>query len=200
MKEVMIPYSWPNQKDLRPWSGRLGRIAECCIYCGDKGTSFQISSRGASCTKCDPNSQPIPELEKQFCEQYEKLAREWCTKNWIDYDATLTSDSVVYLKMPVKQLLLKLKSFSNQEDGLDFIYEQLQFCCEQSDWKSLDTILNSEPTNYDTTISLAILVVTSWGTVRQKLKNRNKFFQKVHKHFASLYDKNECDDLLKGLE
>lgn len=72
-----------------PWSGLLGRIADCCIYCGDNGSSFQMSSRGARCCRCNSNKEPIPELLEKFNREYERLAKEWCLANGLDYEATV---------------------------------------------------------------------------------------------------------------
>lgn len=80
MKQMYRIYNYP-------WSGRLGRIADRCLYCGDNGTAWQISSSGTYCygPECRENrrngAQPLPELEKKFEETYERLAREWCQQN-----------------------------------------------------------------------------------------------------------------------
>jgi hypothetical protein len=72
-----------------PWSGRLGSITDCCIYCGDSGPSFQMSSRGARCCRCNSNSEPIPELLEKYTQEYERLAKEWCVAHGLDYEATI---------------------------------------------------------------------------------------------------------------
>lgn len=72
-----------------PWSGRLGAVATRCIYCGDDGPSFQLSSQGASCTQCIGRKKPIPELEKEYLERCEQLAEAWCVEHGIDYAATV---------------------------------------------------------------------------------------------------------------
>ena len=74
-----------------PWSGRLGRLADRCIYCGDNGPSFQISSRGSACLKCPDDAKPIPELYDEYCREYEAKARIWCDERNIDYDATVAN-------------------------------------------------------------------------------------------------------------
>ncbi len=69
-----------------PWSGRLGRIATKCIYCGESGMSFGLSSAGNRCCRCNSSMTPIPELRDAFLVRVELLAREWCRKNGFDYD------------------------------------------------------------------------------------------------------------------
>jgi hypothetical protein len=73
-----------------PWSGRLGNIAKQCVYCGEAGSRFRISSRAFQCCNC-PNKtdEPIPELMEQVKKDYERLAREWCLKNGMDYDTVV---------------------------------------------------------------------------------------------------------------
>lgn len=76
-----------------PWTGRLGAIATRCIYCGDDGPSFQISSRGNCCMQCFGRKKPNPELEKEYLERYEQLAEAWCLEHGIDYAATVKNFS-----------------------------------------------------------------------------------------------------------
>lgn len=58
-----------------PWSGRLGSIADCCIYCGDFGPSFHLSSRGARCGNCRGTLEPIPELYEKFEKEYVRFSQ-----------------------------------------------------------------------------------------------------------------------------
>jgi hypothetical protein len=74
-----------------PWSGRLGRVASRCIYCGDDGTSFSVSSSGHSCTQCIGRKAPLVELELQLRETIDKTVRAWCKTRHIDYDATVAA-------------------------------------------------------------------------------------------------------------
>lgn len=82
-----------------PWSGRLGRIAECCLYCGRTDSSWVYSSHGDRCLhrECPsrkPDAVPIPELMAEFHKRYEQLAREWCRVHRIGYEETIEN----YLK------------------------------------------------------------------------------------------------------
>ena len=72
-----------------PWAGRLGRVADCCIFCGESGFRFQASSF-AGCLNC-PNrgGKPIPELVKKFRDKGKRLAKQWCLARGIDYEATI---------------------------------------------------------------------------------------------------------------
>lgn len=72
-----------------PWSGKLGRATDCCIYCGDSGPSFQISSHTTKCCKCRSNATPDPVLFQKMMENYNKSARAWCVSNGLDYEATV---------------------------------------------------------------------------------------------------------------
>lgn len=74
-----------------PWSGRLGSISRCCLYCGDSGPSFQVSSFGARCLKCSHDAEPIPELVAEYEANYERLAVAWCDSRGIDYEATVAN-------------------------------------------------------------------------------------------------------------
>lgn len=74
-----------------PWSGRLGRIATRCVYCGDGGGSFRFCSAGYRCAKCNSGMVPNPNILKEFQERAERLAREWCSQRRIDYDATVAN-------------------------------------------------------------------------------------------------------------
>lgn len=72
-----------------PWSGRLGRVARCCIYCGTKGPSFGFSSIGDSCLECSSKrrtANPIPELKAELDAKRLKLTKRWCIKNNFDYE------------------------------------------------------------------------------------------------------------------
>jgi hypothetical protein len=73
-----------------PWSGKLGRVADCCIYCGRKDNYFHISSRGTRCVHPECTGDiPKPELLKQFQIKYEQLVREWCKENNVDFELFL---------------------------------------------------------------------------------------------------------------
>lgn len=74
-----------------PWSGRLGRISRCCVYCGDSGPRFQISSRANCCTRCSSKDAPIPEFVARDESRYHELALAWCDERGIDYEATVAS-------------------------------------------------------------------------------------------------------------
>jgi len=76
-----------------PWSGRLGRINRRCVYCGDSGPRFQISSRAATCLapECvhrrQAGAKPRPEIMDEWQAEYERLARAWCAENGYDFEA-----------------------------------------------------------------------------------------------------------------
>jgi hypothetical protein len=73
-----------------PWAGKLGRLTDRCIYCGDGGFIFQISSASSSCVKCiGTKNKPIPELEQKLINTYNQKAREWCLTNGMDYDTVV---------------------------------------------------------------------------------------------------------------
>ncbi len=72
-----------------PWSGKLGRIADCCIYCGDSSMTFQLSSAPNRCCYCKSTDTPVAELYGKFVNKSERLAREWCAGNGYDYDAEI---------------------------------------------------------------------------------------------------------------
>lgn len=78
-----------------PWSGRLGRIAKRCVYCGRSGRSFGVSSHSLACVdpECErhknPDAKPIPEFMDQVTRDRERLAREWCTINRVDYEVEI---------------------------------------------------------------------------------------------------------------
>ena len=78
-----------------PWSGKIHGHINCCLYCGDSGPEFQISSNagkclGKNCRKARAEgAQPIPELWDKAIADGERLTREWCAKNYVDYEATL---------------------------------------------------------------------------------------------------------------
>lgn len=72
-----------------PWSGKLGRIADCCIHCGDAGSSFQLSSAGERCCYCKSSDTPLEALLTKLTRDAERLAREWCDRNGVDYDAEI---------------------------------------------------------------------------------------------------------------
>jgi hypothetical protein len=78
-----------------PWSGKLGRIAERCIYCGNNGPAFHLSSAGTTCCEetCrayrQTGAKPAPAFEAKFKADYERLAKEWCLAHNIDYDQTI---------------------------------------------------------------------------------------------------------------
>lgn len=73
-----------------PWAGRFGRIASCCLVCGDGGPEFQLSSAATHCLRSECyNKEPDPELYRHFQARYEQKARAWCDERNIDYDATI---------------------------------------------------------------------------------------------------------------
>lgn len=77
-----------------PWSGLLGRIFDCCPYCGNSGYDWLASSapycHGKECRKRrKAGAKPIPELVTKQEREYERLARLWCDEHNIDYDKTV---------------------------------------------------------------------------------------------------------------
>lgn len=97
-----------------PWSGRLGRIARCCLYCGNDGPSWQISSSSHCCDEqCHEarknGKQPIPELVKETEMLYDKLVREWCKERNINYEATV-QNYYAHLGPQVSETLIENKS------------------------------------------------------------------------------------------
>src|SRR4051812_38383915 len=77
-----------------PWSGRLGRISKRCHFCGKSGDHFNISSHGDRC--CDPACRQkrvaeIPEIAAETEAEYQRLARKWCAKRGIDFEATVAN-------------------------------------------------------------------------------------------------------------
>jgi hypothetical protein len=79
-----------------PWSGKLGMIADRCIYCGTAGPAFQVSSAGSRCLNCSSEDTPIPELLKEVEQKGERLAREWCQKHGYDYDQVIETYAEKY--------------------------------------------------------------------------------------------------------
>lgn len=68
-----------------PWSGKLGRVANCCIYCGDDGIDFELSSRAVSCVNCVAES-GRPKYGEEYANRYVLLAKRWCLDNGVDYE------------------------------------------------------------------------------------------------------------------
>lgn len=84
-----------------PWSGRLGRLTNVCIYCGKNDSSFRLSSFGDHCLKPECRERASrgdwnPELKQRMDEQYENSAIEWCKKRGIDYAATVAAIEARY--------------------------------------------------------------------------------------------------------
>lgn len=79
-----------------PWSGRIGRISDCCPYCGRSDSAWQLSSMhfclDAKCRENVKNgAKPIPELKKINDEKTDNAVRAWCLENNIDYEKTVES-------------------------------------------------------------------------------------------------------------
>ncbi len=77
-----------------PWSGKLGRVADCCPYCGESGAAWRASSapycHGQECRiKRRSGAKPIQELIDKHNQKYERLAREYCQNHNIDYEKTI---------------------------------------------------------------------------------------------------------------
>ena len=78
-----------------PWSGRINGHVNCCLYCGNKGSTYQISSHAGRCLdqecrkRVRDGAEPIPELLKKSNDDFDRLVRGWCSKNHIDYEATV---------------------------------------------------------------------------------------------------------------
>lgn len=78
-----------------PWSGYITGHINCCLYCGDDGSHYRLSSHSGRCLgkKCRVavrnGAKPIPELFEKMEKDFDRLVREWCAKNYINYDATV---------------------------------------------------------------------------------------------------------------
>ncbi len=79
-----------------PWSGRLGRCSEVCLYCGDGGSAWSLSSAPDRCLKCSSDKQPIPELMARMEATAEESVRSWCLEHGLDYEATVEALRVQY--------------------------------------------------------------------------------------------------------
>jgi hypothetical protein len=77
-----------------PWAGLLGRIADECLYCGEKGDYFSLSSNPIACLcrTCPGQNRDkqAPKPDKKLFEKYKnkciKLSKEWCKKNNVSYE------------------------------------------------------------------------------------------------------------------
>jgi hypothetical protein len=67
-----------------PWAGKLGRIAEYCLCCGEKGQDFSISSAATRCIKCLKQNKR-PNLDDEYLNKVKEAAQAWCDKNNINY-------------------------------------------------------------------------------------------------------------------
>lgn len=78
-----------------PWSGRFGRIAKQCLYCGSSGLSFQVSSFSTCCNSSDcrqklrQGAAPIPELLAEMEADSDRLVRKWCRDRGMNYDTVV---------------------------------------------------------------------------------------------------------------
>ena len=73
-----------------PWSGFLGRIANCCLYCGNNGDSWSYSSSAVRCLSCN-EEKPNEKLMAEHQAKYELMAKKWCEDRGIDYHATVVN-------------------------------------------------------------------------------------------------------------
>lgn len=77
-----------------PWSGKIHSHV-CCLWCGTNGPDYYFSSDASSCLgeKCRRErlygKQPNPLLVMEANERFDKMVREWCLENKIDYEATI---------------------------------------------------------------------------------------------------------------
>jgi hypothetical protein len=78
-----------------PWSGKVGKVAPKCLWCGSKGSDFDLSSSATSCLGMEcrnakkNGAEPIPEFVEEYKAILEKAVRAWCVKHKIDYDQTI---------------------------------------------------------------------------------------------------------------
>ena len=74
-----------------PWAGRIGRVQDCCPYCGDSGMPWKMSSTGR-CLSEDCRlkyDKPNPEHIERFKVKAQSLIQKWCDERNIDYEATV---------------------------------------------------------------------------------------------------------------
>lgn len=73
-----------------PWSGKLGRIADCCLYCGRDDAAFHMSSHATRCisTNCK-RAKPLSHLLKTYKKKCREMILAWCEERGIDCDATI---------------------------------------------------------------------------------------------------------------
>lgn len=67
-----------------PWSGKLGRLCLECLVCGDKGPSFQASSRGDRCLNCPWDAKPDPKRAARYRARMERGIDQWCAEQGIN--------------------------------------------------------------------------------------------------------------------
>lgn len=75
------------------WEGKLGRIAHCCIYCGDKGHNFKTSPIPHKCSECLYVRNPIPELSKDYNDKLTAAIIKWCDEHNIDYNSVKLNET-----------------------------------------------------------------------------------------------------------
>lgn len=89
-----------------PWAGRFGRVARCCLHCGEKDAPFGFSSFGTRCLRCRPTDPVKPELQAAYDQALEQAVDAWCAKNNIDRAATEARMHEAYGGPPNQDFLL----------------------------------------------------------------------------------------------
>jgi hypothetical protein len=72
-----------------PWSGRTGRIARQCLYCGEKGSRWTLSSSATRCLSCPRrDDEPIPALWAEYIAEANQAINKWCQEHHVDREKT----------------------------------------------------------------------------------------------------------------